>query len=89
VVGGGRASLPFGGFRDGRRCENGCLHADSPPGRHKTGASPKPAEDFDAGQMRFVRMVSQFGVIAWHFRSELVDDMKGRRNIAMPYYTGK
>lgn len=72
---------------------NGYLYLDRPPGNYKISASTKIQDDLylplEAGQIRFVQLVPQFGVLAWHIRAELVENAKGRNDIVSLHYTGR
>jgi hypothetical protein len=72
---------------------NGYLYLDRPPGNYKISASTKTQDDLylplEAGQIRFVQLVPQFGVLAWHIRAELVQDAKGSNDIVSLHYTGR
>jgi hypothetical protein len=72
---------------------NGFFYVDRPPGTYKITASTELEDELnlplEVGQIRFVQLVPQFGILAFHLRSELVADAKGRNDIVSLHYTGK
>jgi Protein of unknown function (DUF2846) len=76
----------------GKAVPLGFFYADRPAGNYQvateTEVERKLTFTLDAGQVRYVRLNISMGLFVGHVYGELVDDAKGRDEIADTRYTG-
>jgi uncharacterized protein DUF2846 len=76
----------------GKAVPHGFFYADRPAGNYQvateTEVERKLTFTLDAGQVRYVRLNISMGLFVGHVYGELVDDAKGREEIADMRYTG-
>lgn len=76
----------------GKAVPNGFFYADRPAGNYQvateTEVERKLTFTLDAGQVRYVRLNISMGFFVGHVYGELVDDEKGKAEIAGTRYIG-
>ncbi len=86
------ADVRLNGAVIGQGMTNGFFFVDRPPATYTISASDEDRYDLRlplaAGDIRYVQLVPQFGILQWKLQPQLVTESKGQNDIGVRRYTG-